>query len=99
MIVNSAVITKILICQTLRPKAANKGDAAGLTLSAAIVGARVTSASNTPTKPAGMTRMIRRRTMRSDRQRVSRQLVTKARQTPADVVPSSGRVKINRRFR
>jgi hypothetical protein len=37
MIVNSAVITKILICQTLRPKAANKGDAAGLTRSAAIV--------------------------------------------------------------
>ena len=99
MIDSNAVITNMPICQALKPTAAIHGDAAGLSRSVAMVGAMVKAAKAKRAIPAGTETTISRPGTRSVRHRVSRQLVTKASQTPADVVPNSGKVKINRRFR
>ena len=65
----------------------------------AIVGAIVAAPRTKALHPAGKVTTTSKPRIRSERQRVSRQLVTKASHTPADVVPSSGSVKISRRFR
>ena len=99
MIVNIAVMTNMPICQTLSPNAASHGDVAGASMSVAMVGTKVTAPKMNAAAPARKVTTKTKPRIRNERHRVRRQLVTKARQTPAVVVPNSGRVKINRRFR
>src|SRR3954464_14507673 len=93
MIVNNAARMNIPICQTLSPTAASHGEVVGASRSVAIVGAKVTAPKMNAASPARNVSAMTRPRTRKERQRVRRQLVTKACPTPALLVPPHGTVE------